>query len=107
MTRAEVSFAFTSFFDRAVCATVAHAELARTYIATLRSYIEALEMSFPPIDQWSVSELERAIEFLRAEERWVLGASEALVQMEQARQLIDLHKELLGRNGLLPAYLVA
>jgi hypothetical protein len=64
-------------------------------------------MSFPPIDQWSVSELERAIEFLRAEERWVLGESEALVQMEQARQLIDLHKELLGRNGLLPAYLVA
>jgi hypothetical protein len=107
MTRAEVSIAFTSFFDRAVCATVADAELARVYIATLRSYIEALEASFEPLDQWSVLELVRAIEFLRADERWVLGATEALIHMAQASQLIDQHKEFLDRHGLLPAYLSA
>ena len=107
MTRAEVSIAFTSFFDRAVCATVADPELARAYVAALRLYIEAQEASFAPIDQWSVLELVRAIEFLRADERWVMGATGALDHFSQARHLIDQHKEFLDRHGLLPAYLAA
>jgi hypothetical protein len=105
MTRAEVSFAFTRFFDRSVCATVADLELARAYVASLRSYINELEAAFQPIDQWSVLELQRATEFLRSDERWVLGALDALEQMAQAKQLIDQHKDFLGRHGLLPEYL--
>jgi len=107
MTRAEVSFAFDRFFDRAVCATVADQSLVIAYVATLQSYISALEASFQPIDQWSVLELARADDFLRAEERWVLGATEALVQVAQAKQLLDQHKVFLGNHGLLPEYLAA
>jgi hypothetical protein len=107
MTRAEVSFAFSSFFDRAVCATVADANLARAYVAALQAYIQDLEGKYQAIDQWSVLELERAREFLCGDERWVLGATEALSQMAQARQLLEKHIAFLRDHGLLPEYLAA
>jgi hypothetical protein len=107
MTRSQVYFAFTAFFDRAVCATIADANLARAYVESIRLHIESSEASFQPIDEWSVQELRRATQFLHSEERWVLEATGALVQLAQATQMLEQHKQFLREHGLLPEYLAA
>lgn len=105
MSRAEIYFLFSKLFDRITCATVADPALARQYVVELGSHVARLEAEVQAIDQWSVSELDRAVEYLRNNQQWVLGSAEVMALLESARGMIDRHKSFLRQHGVLPDYL--
>ncbi len=105
MSRAEVQLSFSSFFDKAACATVVDEALLHSYISSLSSYIAELESGFDPIDNWSVQELERASEFVLHNRQWVAHSDKAIELLSDAFSIVDRHKDFLAKNGLLPEYL--
>jgi hypothetical protein len=80
---------------------------AQQYLANLKSYVASLEAEVRAIDPWSVQELDRALEHLRNNQRWVLGSGEVIVLLQGAREIIDEHKVFLRQHGILPNYLAA
>jgi hypothetical protein len=105
VSRGAVYFSFSRLFDRITCATVADLDLARRYLAELETYVAHLEADLQAIDQWSVSELQRALEYLRNNQQWVLGGGEVLALLQGAHGVIDRHKTFLRERGILPDYL--
>lgn len=106
MPRAYVQQTLSNFFDRAACATVADEDLLTAYISSLDRYIEELEETFDPIDEWSVNELERVYEYVLQNRQWILGSDRAIELLATAQTAIDLHKDFLTAHGLLPDYLL-
>lgn len=105
MNRGLVQQAFNVFFNRASCATVADFDLFQRYLSELRTYIAELELTYDPVDQWSLAELEKTAEFLRYNQQWIAGAEQIKVPLQQAFTIIAQHRVFLDKYGLLPDYL--
>ena len=106
MNRGQFSSSVNYFHVRLAGAQHADLVLFEDVITSLESYIENLEESYDPIDEYSLNDLCEVYSYNYYNKQYLLNGAELLTRFQLVTGIINKHKEFLIANGLAPDYIL-
>ena len=106
MNRGQFSNNVNYFHVRLAGAQHADLSLFENVITSLELYIENLEESYDPIDEYSLNDLCEVYSYNYYNKQYLLNGAELIPKFEFITYIIEKHKEFLVVNGVAPDYIL-
>ena len=106
MNRGQFSISIYEFLNRLACAQHADFDLFENVIKNLDLYIQNLEESYDPIDEYSLKDLCEVYSYNHYNKQYLLNGDDLVSKFGVITDKIEKHKEFLVCNDLAPNYVL-
>lgn len=106
MNRGQLSNSINEFHNRLACAQHFDFGLFENVLSSLELYIESLEESYDPIDEYSLNDLCEVYSYNHYNKQYLFNSTELTPKFELITTRIQRHREFLVANGIAPDYVL-